>query len=180
MKLFEKSILGGLSIAIASCIYLQFNGIVGAFLFSIGLFLILNMGFKLFTGTVGYIKSKEDVRDNLVILIGNIIGTCGSLVLPIGSAGPVVAAKLSAPLPITFVEGIICGIFIYSSVACYRKGKDYMVPICVAGFILCGAEHCIADLCYILMANALSFESVLFLLVVATGNAIGALLIDRI
>ena len=71
MKLFEKSILGGLSIAIASCIYLQFNGIVGAFLFSIGLFLILNMGFKLFTGTVGYIKSKEDIRDNLIILIGN-------------------------------------------------------------------------------------------------------------
>lgn len=49
------------------------------------------MGFKLFTSTVGYTKSKEDVMDNLVILIGNIIGTCGSLVLPIGAAGSVVA-----------------------------------------------------------------------------------------
>ena len=49
------------------------------------------MVFKLFAGMVGYIKSKEDVRDNLVILIGNIIGTCGSLVLPIGPAGSVVA-----------------------------------------------------------------------------------------
>lgn len=180
MKLFYKSVLGGLSIAIASCIYLQFNGIIGAFLFSIGLLLILNMGFKLFTGTVGFIKSKEDVRDNALILFGNTIGTCGSLVLPIGSAGPVVADKLAAPLAITFVEAIICGIFIYSAVACYRKGKDYMVSVCVAGFILCGAEHCIADLCYFIMAGSFSLDAVVFLIVVAIGNAIGALAIDRL
>ena len=180
MKLLEKSLLGGFSIAIASCIYLQFGGIVGAFLFSIGLYLILNMEFKLFTGTVGYIKSKEDVLDNLIILIGNIIGACGSLVFPIGAAAPIVADKLATPLVIVFIEGFICGIFIYSAVASYRKGKDYMVAACVAGFILCGAEHCIADLCYILMANAISFEAIVFLMVVAFGNAMGALSIDRI
>lgn len=61
-------------IAIASYIYLSVGGIVGAIMFSIGLLTILNMGFKLFTGSVGYIKSKDDIRDNIIILIGNIIG----------------------------------------------------------------------------------------------------------
>ena len=61
-------------IAIASYIYLSVGGIVGAIMFSIGLLTILNMQFKLFTGSVGYIKSKNDIKDNLIILSGNIIG----------------------------------------------------------------------------------------------------------
>nr|DAO08666.1 MAG TPA: hypothetical protein [Caudoviricetes sp.] len=28
----------------------------------------------MFTGSVGYIKSKNDIKDNLIILSGNIIG----------------------------------------------------------------------------------------------------------
>lgn len=66
-------------IAIASYIYLSVGGIVGAIMFSIGLLTILNMQFKLFTGSVGYIKSKNDIKDNLIILSGNIIGACGIL-----------------------------------------------------------------------------------------------------
>ena len=49
-------------IAIASYIYLSVGGIVGAIMFSIGLLTILNMQFKLFTGSVGYIKSKNDIK----------------------------------------------------------------------------------------------------------------------
>lgn len=178
--MIKESILGGLSIGIASYIYLQTGGLIGAALFSIGLLLILNMGFKLFTGTVGYIKSKEDIKNNCIILIGNIIGACGILVFPTGTAAPIMAAKLATPLIISLIEGIICGIFIYSAVACFRKHKDYMVPVCVIGFIMFGAEHCIADLCYALAARTLSFDVIVFLIVVAIGNAIGALMIDRL
>jgi nitrite transporter NirC len=178
--MIKKSIFGGLSIAIASYIYLQVGGILGAFLFSIGLLLILNMGFKLFTGTVGYIKSKEDFKDNMIILLGNIIGACGSLAFPIASASSLITTKLSTPLLIVLLKGIVCGIFIYSAVACFRKNKDYMVPVCVVGFITFGAEHCIADLCYALYARFFSLDIVIFLLVVTLGNAIGALIVDRV
>jgi nitrite transporter NirC len=178
--MIKKSIMGGISIAIASYIYLQVGGILGALLFSIGLLLILNMGFKLFTGTVGYIKSKEDFKDNMIILLGNIIGACGSLAFPVASASSLIANKLAVPLFIVFLKGIVCGIFIYSAVASFRKNKDYMVPVCVVGFITFGGEHCIADLCYALAARYFSIDILIFLIVVALGNAVGALAIDRL
>lgn len=69
---------------------------------------------------------------------------------------------------------------IYSAVACFKKNKDYMVPVCVTGFILFGGEHCIADLCYALAASTFSIDILLFLIVVTIGNSIGAIIVDRI
>ena len=167
-------------IAIASYIYLSVGGIVGAIMFSIGLLTILNMGFKLFTGSVGYIKSKDDIRDNIIILTGNIIGACGILAFPHAAALSLVASKLTIPLYLVFLKGVVCGIFIYSAVACFKRNKDYMVPVCVTGFILFGGEHCIADLCYALAASTFSIDILLFLIVVTIGNSIGAIIVDRI
>lgn len=182
MNLFLKSIMGGVMIAIASVIYLSTGGVIGAILFSIGLLVILNMGFKLFTGTIGYIDlgSPKSINENCLILFGNIIGACGILLFPQDSAVSIVVAKLSIPLFLVLIKGIICGIFIYSAVSCFKKEKDYMVPVCVAGFILFGAEHCIADLCYILAAGMFSYDILIFLIVVTLGNAIGAILIDKL
>jgi len=42
-NIFSRSILGGISIMIASYIHLNVGGIYGAILFSIGLLIILNM-----------------------------------------------------------------------------------------------------------------------------------------
>ena len=167
-------------IAIASYIYLSVGGIVGAIMFSIGLLTILNMQFKLFTGSVGYIKSKNDIKDNFIILIGNIIGACGILAFPHAAALSLVSAKIAIPLYLVFLKGMVCGIFIYSSVSSFKRNKDYMVPVCVTGFILFGGEHCIADLCYTLAAGVLSIDVILFLIVVTIGNAIGAIIVDRI
>lgn len=92
-------------IAIASYIYLSVGGIVGAIMFSIGLLTILNMQFKLFTGSVGYIKSKDDIKDNFIILIGNIIGACGILAFPHAAALSLVSAKIAIPLYLVFLKG---------------------------------------------------------------------------
>lgn len=178
--MIAKSIFGGIMIAIASYIYLQIGGVMGAILFSIGLLVILNMDFKLFTGTVGYIKDKKDIKNNLIILIGNIVGACFIIFFPCLSATPILFAKMAYPIYIIFIKGIICGIFIYSAVSCFRKGKDYMVPVCIAGFILFGAEHCIADLCYAVAARMFSLEIIIFLIVVTLGNAVGAIIVDRL
>ena len=70
--LFIKSILGGAMIAIATKIFLMVGGgVLGALLFSIGLLVILNMEFKLFTGTVGYIRTlrSEEHTSELPVTI---------------------------------------------------------------------------------------------------------------
>lgn len=55
MKLIRKSILAGIMIGISSTVYLSVNNkIIGALLFSIGLFMICSFKMYLFTGKVGY------------------------------------------------------------------------------------------------------------------------------
>ena len=173
-----NSILGGVMIAIASYIYLQTGGIVGAFLFSIGLLTILNMNFKLYTGAIGFTHSID--KNIITILIGNIIGTCLLFAFPHPAAIPLVASKLALPLDIVLIKAIICGMFMYIAVSCFRNSIPYMVPLCVAGFILFGGEHCIADLCYFIASNSFCFQMIPFFIIALIGNTLGAILIDKI
>ena len=168
-------------IAIATKIFLAVGGgVMGALLFSIGLLVILNMEFKLFTGTVGYIRTLDDFFDNVIILFGNILGACLLVALSPVSAVPLLIQKLSVSLLLAFVRAVVCGGLIYSAVHCHKQGKDYMVVACVMGFILCGAEHCIADLCFAIATGVMSFKILLFLIVVTLGNSLGAIILDRI
>ena len=168
-------------IAIATKIFLMVGGgVLGALLFSIGLLVILNMEFKLFTGTIGYIRTIDDFFDNVIILFGNILGACLLVALSPVSAVSILVEKLSVSLLIAFVRAIVCGGLIYSAVHCYKQGKDYMVVACVMGFILCGAEHCIADLCFAIATGVMSFKIFLFLTIVTLGNSLGAIIVDRI
>ena len=48
------------------------------------------------------------------------------------------------------------------------------------GFILCGAEHCIADLCFAIATGVMSFKIFLFLVVVTLGNSLGPIMVDRV
>lgn len=174
-QLFIKSIFGGISISIASIIYLHTGGIIGAFLFSIGLLMILNMDYRLFTGTVGYVTTNY-INKNAIVLIGNVIGCLMAYLFHHPVALEFVTEKLSNPLSLVFVKSMICGLMICTAVECFKRKKDYMVPLCVMGFILFGAEHCIADLCYILTAHDVSIDAIIFLIVVAAGNSVGAIL----
>ena len=73
-KLFRYSLLAGLMIAIGGTVNLSVeNKVVGACLFSIGLFTVVNQQFALFTGRVGDFKLKQPafLIDLLIIWIGN-------------------------------------------------------------------------------------------------------------
>ena len=168
-------------IAIATKIFLEVGGgVLGALLFSIGLLVILNMEFRLFTGTVGYIRTLDDFFDNVIILFGNILGACLLVALSPISAMSILLEKLSVSLLLAFVRAVVCGGLIYSAVKCHKENKDYMVIACVMGFILYGAEHCIADLCFAIATGVMSFKIFLFLTIVALGNSLGAIIVDRI
>lgn len=181
MKILSNSILGGVMIAIASYIYLQIGGIAGAFLFSIGLLSILNMDFKLYTGAIGfYHSSLQDMKMLTTILIGNCIGTSLLLMFPNAEAQALVATKLALLPGIVFIKAVVCGMFMYIAVACFRNSAYYMVPVCVAGFILFGGEHCIADLCYFIASNSFDYRMFPFFITTLIGNSTGAILIDKI
>lgn len=177
-NIFSRSILGGISIMIASYIYINIGGIYGAILFSIGLLIILNMSLKLFTGTVGYIGTKNYLKTNALILAGNVIGCITAMLFQNQISQELMERKLSLPFGTTLANSIICGILVYTAVDCFTMKKDYMVPLCVTGFIMFGAEHCIADLCYALMSSEMSIKVILFLLIVTFGNAIGAIMMN--
>ncbi len=180
MMILINAIFGGMMIAIASYIYLQVGGIVGAFLFSIGLLTILNMNFKLYTGAIGFVHlNPADMQNITTILVGNLIGVCLLLFFPHSAAIPLVAAKLALPLGLVMIKAIVCGMFMYTAVSCFRNSAPYMVPLCVAGFILFSGEHCIADLCYFIASGSFCYEMFPFFVVTLIGNSLGAILIDR-
>ena len=70
IDIFLRSLLTGVAIAIGGTVYLSCpSKYLGAFLFGIGLFVILSFGFNLFTGKVGYaVENKPSYLGELGII----------------------------------------------------------------------------------------------------------------
>lgn len=181
IKLITKSILAGVLIALAGIVYLNCSDkVVGSFLFSFGLCLVIILEANLYTGKVGYIKSVDDLSEVLFMLILNVVSAYLVGILsgmgPIhDSAAAIVTTKLETEWWITLLKSIGCGICIYGSVEGYKKTKSFIpVILGVMCFILAGFNHVVADAFYI---GAARFGSLQYLLLVAMGNAIGSILI---
>ena len=180
-RLITKSILAGVLIALAGIVYLNCSDkVVGSFLFSFGLCLVIILEANLYTGKVGYIKSVDDLSEVLFMLILNLVSAyLVGLISGMGpihdSAAAIVATKLETEWWITLLKSIGCGICIYGSVEGYKKTKSFIpVILGVMCFILAGFNHVVADAFYI---GAARFGSLQYLLLVAMGNAIGSILI---
>lgn len=168
---------GGASIAIGSLLYLNVGGICGALGFSIGLYLILWFKLHLYTGKIGYISKPIDAANLFFILLGNIIGcfVC-FIVQPHPIAIQLITTKLEANLFIVFIKAVLCGILIYAAVEQYKLGISYAPIIAVPAFILCGAEHCIADICFFIAAGDWRLDFIPFIFIVIFGNSVGSIL----
>lgn len=180
-KLITKSILAGVLIALAGIVYLNCSDkVVGAFLFSFGLCLVIILEANLYTGKVGYIKSVDDLSEVLFMLILNVVsaylvGILSGMGPMHDSAATIVTTKLETEWWITLLKSIGCGICIYGSVEGYKKTKSFIpVILGVMCFILAGFNHVVADAFYI---GAARFGSLQYLLLVTMGNAIGSILI---
>ena len=123
-----------------------------------------------------YITAEENI---ILIFIGNVIGCCIMFMFP-AAAGPLVAAKLAQPAVAILFKAILCGILIYIAVEGFKKGNQLITLLAVPTFILCGAEHSIADVCFIIAANMITLEAIGFVCLVALGNAIGSIIIHRL
>lgn len=149
--------------------------VISGLLFPFGLGIIMLIGAELFTGNTMICLSVLDrkatargmLRNWLLVYLGNFVG---GLLLAVGNAffgqlnysngGLAVytirmaVAKCSAPFLNTFVLGIFCNILVCAGVLCSLSAKDTAGRILgayipVALFVICGYEHCVANMYYV-------------------------------
>lgn len=180
---FIKSILAGVMISIGGSVFLCCeNRAVGAFFFSVGLVGVVMLGFNLYTGRIGYVfdNDKTFFIDTLLSIVGNLVGciAVGLMQLPKGEVAAIVETKLQKGDLVVFADGILCGILIYVCVEIFKKkGTIAGILLCIPTFILCGFEHSVADMFYVVNAREFTPQAALFLLIVVLGNAVGGLAI---
>jgi formate/nitrite transporter FocA (FNT family) len=192
MKLLPGAIMAGFAIGIGGTLFLSVESkVVGALLFTVGLYIICVHGLFLYTGKVGYLpeQSPAYLVDLLFIWIGNFLGTGLAAVMVRTSriaaiqekAAEMCSVKVADNLGSLLILGIFCGVLMYAAVAGYKKTSNpILLYACVSAFILCGFEHCIADMFYFSVAGMWSGRAFLCMIVITLGNSIGGVLIPLI
>lgn len=189
--------MAGIAIALGGTVFLSVdNKIIGAVAFTVGLFCVCTMGFSLFTGKVCYaLDNDKAYAANLIIIwLGNFAGTfLTAWVLSLTRVAPTISekatalaeTKLSDGLLSIFILAIFCNIMIYIAVDGFNNnphelGKYLALFFGVVVFILCGFEHCIANMFYFSVAGAWSARTLLYVLVMTAGNAVGGLILPTL
>lgn len=180
-----KAIYAGFMIGVGGVVYLSLeNKMVGALLFSFGLLTIVNQGFFLYTGKIGFARTKEDCKNIPLIIIGNLIGTwitaalCRLAGMQISSSAICEAKLAKSPVSI-FILSVFCGIMMYLAIDNFNKCKNHLFIIApVMIFILSGFEHSVANMFYFSLAGMWNGTSILYLLLMILGNGIGAKVFD--
>lgn len=192
-RTFISAVLAGFAISLGGIVFLMLDSKpLGAMMFTVGLFTVCTMGFSLFTGKVCYVFDNDASYALAlpVIVIGNFTGTWLTSFL-IGltrishlseKARSLCEVKLNDGLLSVFVLAVFCNVLIYIAVEGYRNnrhqiGKYLALFFGVMVFILCGFEHCVANMFYISAAGVWSGKAVVFILVNIIGNALGGILI---
>lgn len=197
--LAANTFLSGLMISVGGAVYLLCeNKIIGSFLFSFGLFTIVQRGFALYTGKVGYIPENPPVYiiSTLVTLIGNAAGTAFAAFLLQQTrfsqtlrekACICMETKTGDSIPSQLILGAFCGMLMYLAVDNAKESRkknadlSFVFGICIPVmiFIICGFNHSVADAFYMFSAGTFP-EDTGYILIVAAGNAAGGMTIPFI
>ena len=193
LKILVRAILAGVMISIGGTIFLTCESkLLGAFLFSIGLYAICAFGLNLYTGKIGYVIDNKPkyIIELLVTLVGNLIGTigCGYLLFLTRQgdklrnvASSICEIKLNDNLLSIFILAVFCGIIMYLAVDLFKRltdfGKYMGIFMGITVFILAGFEHCVANMYYFSAANMWEWKTILYVLVMIAGNSVGSILL---
>lgn len=189
LRMFVLAVLAGAAIGIGGIVFLSLeNKVIGALMFTTGLYSICVHGLNLFTGKVGYLVNQpfSYLIDLAVIWVGNLAGTwlaamgvlCSRIQGISEKARGMCEIKVDDSPGSLFLLGIFCGALMYIAVEGYKQTKNPVILFMgVATFILCGFEHCIADMFYISVASMWSGRAFLCIAVISLGNAAGGMLI---
>ena len=198
-----KGIFAGICIGVGGWLFITSKNsgasqVLSAFMFSIGLILICNFKFFLYTGKICYlgneIKNKNGLNYSLQLLIGLVGNYIGAVLVGFvisktlhvpDFVDSMVTTKLAYDWWQLLILGAFCGMLIYFAVEAFAKvenifGKYVILMMCVAGFIVCGFEHCIADMFYFAVAGNFSVDSIIAVLLIIVGNSLGGLLVPLV
>lgn len=190
LGVFIKGVAAGIAICLGSVAYLAVeNKVVGAILFSAGLFLVLTQKYALFTGLVPYLTETKGrgVRDACVAIVGNAVGAlCAGTAIGFTRLGitekaaALINVKANDSLLSIFILAVFCNAIIFYAVDLYKNhehtiarylGTLLLIPV----FILCSYEHCVANMCYMAIARAYTPGAFAMLGMSILGNTIGGL-----
>lgn len=194
-------IMSGIFLCIGCAVYMSAESkAVGAVLFGLGLFAIINFKFGLYTGKAGYmaIRPPSYIIEVIFTILGNAIGAAiGGTLLGLTrfggalseKAADIISAKFAdSPLSI-FVLAVFCGVLMFTAVEGNRKlaekgdyvGALFIAIVPVMVFIICGFNHCVADMAYFFISGCAGAESAaVYFIFVILGNALGCMLIPLI
>lgn len=179
-SIFLSSILAGAMIGIGGWAYLSVGGIIGSALFSVGLITIMIKGYTLYTGRIGFLSQSNEIPYFFIVLVGNLIGvSIIGLILRASTTidtTHIIEAKLALNYRQIFYRSMLCGVLMYLGTTCVNLTQKpiYAMPFVVV-FILCGAEHCIANIFYIVVSQSYTSVALNFLAMNILGNTIGSI-----
>ena len=192
LKDFVLAILAGISIACGCTIYMLCeNKIIGAMFFTLGLFLVLTRGYNLFTGKIAYVFDNKPkyILDMIIMWLGNLVGsaiTAGLIMLTKlnylqTNAQTLTGSKLSQTPISAFIMAVFCGMVIYWAVENFKTnsheiGKYLGLLFLIPFFIICGFEHCVANMMYFILAESFTFKTLIYLLIITLGNTTGSII----
>lgn len=196
LRIILSSILSGIIVGLGGIVFVYCKGsfingaIIGSFLFSFALLLIIEYKLDLYTGKICYLfKENKNYKINIIfILIGNIIGAVGIgyfisltnndlLKLTITQ---IVDAKMNISLFSAFIMGFLCGVMIFFGVDIAKRSsnqffRSLIIILCIMIFILSGFEHSVANAFYYSLANIWSLNTILYFVIIIAGNFVGGI-----
>lgn len=174
-KTLQLAILAGMFIALAGVgatfgnVYV--NKVMGAAIFPAGLAMVIIAGSELFTGNCLLILPVLEktitvgkmLRNWLIVYVGNLIGAALIAALTVWSGTfdgiyeTVIATavtKAALPFSVALLRGILCNVLVCLAVWMAMAAKDVAGKIMglffpVFLFVLCGFEHCVANMFYL-------------------------------
>ena len=192
--------IGGVSSLLANKLFGDAGRLIGAILFTVGIYAIVMFEMKLFTGMVASIPKMgiKNMWQLPVCFLGNIIGVGVVAVLSyfsplkdlgiIGQAQTLMLGKLNAEFWFlrAFCSSVLCGALITLSVwsVKYAPKKSLSATLGVifpiAVFAFCGFDHSVANMLYIYYLGQWRWEVIPYCLLSIAGNILGGIILPLI
>lgn len=182
--LLIRSIFAGVVIGMGGFIYLLCeNKIVGAFLFGFGLTAVCVLNLRLYTRDSFRViadpnkKIPAKALELVIEFLGNMFGAClcglMSLYNPkVQEKAVLLLEGKSDSFLYILVSSIFCGAVLCVAVEICRRGNTLIGALIGAPvFILCGFDHCVANMFFI--SAALDFSRYMLVIGALIGNTIG-------
>lgn len=191
--------IGGVASLMANNLFGAAGKLIGACLFTLGIYAIVAFEMKLFTGMVASIPTMglKNTWQLAVCFLGNILGVAAIAVIAyfspvqayaVPQAQALVASKLNAEFWYlrAFCSSILCGMLITLSVWSVKYAPEkklsatvgVLFPIIV--FAFCGFDHSVANMLYFYYYGAWSWKIIPYCLLSIAGNIVGGVILPLI